>query len=290
MRKLPPFPAIRAFEAAARHGSFKSAAAELSVTPTAISHQIRQLEDACGNRLFTRRTRRVDLTREGRRFAAAVSPALDSLADAYARLCSNPSRVQVNLGAAPLISARWLLPRLPGFWAKHPEIDLWLHHSPFPVWQQIHQYDMAIAWGDGQWPGVEAKPLLNVEVTPVYAPSMNARIDSITPGDLLKFPLLHHRDIQGWTQWFESAGVETRETLTGTVFEDANLLLLAAIAGRGVALGILPLIKDDLEARKLVRPFRNSVGSADAYYLIKGQNNSMSEAVQSTWQWLAAAT
>lgn len=269
MQRLPPFAALRAFEAAARHASFKDAAAELGVTPTAISHQIKQLEQLSGRALFLRRTRQVELTQEGRTFAEALAPAFDALSSAFARLAAASGRRSVTVGAGPLFASRWLVPRLAEFWAAHPGIDLRLHHSPLPIWRQMADLDLAVAWGTGDWPGLLSEPLLRIDVTPVLARSLLESAGSLTePAQLLTLPLLHHRDSTGWRQWFAAAGVATPEHLPGTVFEDANVLLQAAASGRGVSLGIRQFIEDDLATGRLDQPFELSVGPAEAYFVI----------------------
>lgn len=287
MQKLPPFAAIRAFEAAARHLSFKDAALELGLTPTAISHQIKQLERLSGRALFVRRTRRVELTPEGRDFAEAIGPAVDAMAAAFAKLCSLSNRQNVTLGAGPIFSARWLVPKLGDFWAAHPDIDLRLHHSPLPVWQQLAQFDLAVAWGKGNWPGVLCDPLLRIEVTPVLSPSLLRDGTAMTsPADLLSMPLLHHRDASGWRQWFAAAGFAAPADLPGAVFEDANVLLQAALSGRGAALGVLQFIEDELSAGRLSRPFQTSVDPGDAYFLIYRQSALAKEATAAVRNWL----
>lgn len=289
MQKYPPFAALRAFEAAARHLSFKDAALELGLTPTAVSHQIKQLEQLSGQRLFIRRARRVELTPDASLFAQAIGPALDSLASAFSDLCSDPARQNVTLGAGPIFSARWLVPRLADFWAAHPGIDLRLHHSPLPVWQQMAQFDLAVAWGRGGWPGLVCEPLLRIEVTPVLAPSLLEYAKRPRhPEELLSqpLPLLHHRDAEGWRQWFSAAGVTAPRDLPGTVFEDSNVLLQAALSGRGVALGVLQFIEDELTARRLIRPFKVSAEPEDAYFLIYRQSALKSAATAVVRKWL----
>ncbi|WP_282610645.1 LysR substrate-binding domain-containing protein [Pelagibius sp. Alg239-R121] len=286
---LPPFAAIRAFDAAARHLSFKDAAIELGLTPTAISHQIKQLEALCGQPLFIRHTRRVELTPNGLGFAESIGPAIANIAAAFAKLSANPGRRNVTLGAGPIFSARWLVPRLADFWSAHPSIDLRLHHSPLPVWQQMAQFDLAVAWGKGDWPAVRCEPLLRIEVSPVFAPSLLKTPDSLLcTEDLLSLPLLHHRDDKGWRQWFEKAGVMPPVNLPGTIFEDANVLLQAALAGRGIALGILQFVGDELAAGRLLRPFETSLDPEDAYYLIYQENALSSEATAAVRDWLLA--
>jgi LysR family transcriptional regulator, glycine cleavage system transcriptional activator len=286
MRKLPGFAQIRAFEAAARLGSFKDAARELALTPTAVSHQIRQLETLCRKQLFSRAGRRIELSEEGRLFATNLSPALDSIADAYQTLCQNSGRRQVTLGAGPIFASRWLVPRLSEFWATNPEVDLWLNHSPLPVWRQVDNYDLAIAWGDGNWPGIVSECLLRIDVSPVFAQSFPDRESIQHPSDLLKYPLLHHRDANGWLEWFNRAGVEYTDGLPGTVFEDSNVLLQAVLSGRGVALGILQFIQDEIAAKRLIKPFTQSVDPRQAYYLIYRADAIKNSTIATVRDWL----
>lgn len=287
MQTLPPFAAIRAFEAAARHLSFKDAAQELGLTPTAISHQIKQLERLAGRPLFIRHTRRVELTVDGRRFADDVATPLDALVTAFAKIRDSSGRDSVTLGAGPIFAARWLVPRLARFWDEHPGIDLRLHHSPLPVWQQIAQFDLAVAWGAGGWPGVVAEPLLRIEVSPVISPDLARQLgDSLTPERLLTLPLLHHRNAAGWREWFVAVGVTMPDDLPGIVFEDANVMTQAALSGRGAALGVLPFVADELASGRLVQPFPLSIDPGDGYFMIYRQRALANEAVASVRQWM----
>ncbi len=287
MRRLPPFAAIRAFDAAARHLSFKEAAAELGLTPTAVSHQIRQLEEDCGRLLFHRKMRQVELTSQGSALAEAIEPALDAIAAAYARLMASQGRSNVSLGAGPIFASRWLVPRLGAFWADHPGIDLWIHHSPLPVWRQIGQSDLAVAWGGGNWPGLDSAQLLRIEVSPVISPALRVDRRALDrPQDVLTLPLLHYRSDKGWRQWLSSVGVAAQSPLPGAVFEDANVLLQATLAGRGVSLGILDFINDELSAGRLVRLFQQSIDPGEAYYLVWRKNAALAGAVLKVRDWL----
>ena len=286
----PPFAAVRAFVAAARHSSFKEAAVELGLTPTAISHQIKQLETQSGRRLFLRRPRHVELTPDGEDFAEAVIPALDAIASAFARLRAEPKRQQVMLGAGSLFTSRWLVPRLADFWSAFPAIDLWLNPSPLPVWRRLADFDLAVAWGQGNWPNTIAEPLLHIDMTPVLSPSLlNRGIDLASPEDLLSLPLLHYRDGEGWRQWLGAEGVPVPKDLPGTIFEDANVLLQTALSGRGVALGAIQLIEDDLTAGRVVQPFPKTIGLGSAYYLVCRKNALANPSVASVREWMLAA-
>ncbi|MEM7045774.1 MAG: LysR substrate-binding domain-containing protein [Pseudomonadota bacterium] len=286
----PPLTAIRAFVAAARHSSFKDAAFELGLTPTAISHQIKQLETQCRCRLFLRRPRHVELTPEGRDFAETAMPALDAIASAFDRLRTEPKRQQVTLGAGSLFASRWLVPRLPDFWSAYPSIDLWLHQSPVPVWRRLADFDLAVAWGQGNWPDIIAEPLLQIDMTPVLSPSLLKRgIDLTTPEDLLSLPLLHYRDCEGWHRWLATERVSVPKDLPGTIFEDANVLLQAALSGRGVALGAIQLIEDELAAGRVVQPFPNRIDLGSAYYLVCRKSALANSSVASVREWMLEA-
>ena len=277
---------MRAFDAAARHLSFKRAAFEIGLTPTAVSHQIKQLEQLCDKPLFVRHTRKVSLTRDGVEFAKAISPAIDAMVRAYALLCEPADRQHVTLGAGPIFSARWLVPKLADFWQNHPTIDLRLHHSPVPVWRQMAKMDLAVAWGKGDWLDVVCDPLLQISLSPVLAPSLMADKAPLKPHDLLHLPLLHQQDDRQWRQWFRTAGVKINGELPGTVLEDANVLLQAALAGHGAALGIVEFTDDEVSSGRLIRPFQISIDGGDAYHLICTDDALTNEATAAVRRWM----
>ena len=279
--------ALRAFEAAARHLSFKAAAAELSLSATAISHHVRSLEESLGHQLFNRLVRRVTLTSEGEELARALTPAFQSIDGAVRKLQNQRGRHTVTLGAGPIFGARWLAPRLGLFWQTNPDIDLRLHHSPLPVHQQMASYDMAVAWGAGDWQALRADPLLTVRVTPVYARNAEFGCHQINePRDLLNYPLLHHRDHSAWRLWLDTMGVQSPREISGIVFEDANVHLQAALEGQGIALGFLPLIQDEISAGRLIQPWEESVKPVESYFLLYHPNAVTREPVARVRDWL----
>ncbi|MBC6441203.1 MAG: transcriptional regulator GcvA [Rhodospirillales bacterium] len=266
---MPSPIALRAFEAAARHESFKRAAEELFVTPAAVSHQIKLLEQDLGRALFTRTTREVRLTETGHMLFDACHNAFGTILDAVARCRDGDGRTAVTIGLGPLVGARWLSPRLPAFWSRFPDIDLRLHHTSFAVDFRTSAIDLGIAWGFGDWPDIEANHLLAIGTTPVLSPELaNEHGPFTSPSDLLSMRLLHQRDHQSWVDWFRAAGVTAPGIRHGTVIEDSNVLLQSAIAGQGVALGHVPFIGDGLLSGRLVQPFDLAVPSQRAYYLI----------------------
>ena len=285
MPKSPANQSLRSFEAAARHLSFKHAAEELYVTPTAISHQVKALESQLGCRLFERRARQVEFTRQGQALFLTLRRAFADIDACIERVRSMGSREVVTLGLGPIIGARWLAPRLGDFWKRHEDIDLRLHHTTFPLMHNVNQFDLAIAWGDGHWPSLEVEPFTRIEVTPVMAPQLPKPADAAA---LLGYPLVHQRDRQGWQQWLASAEVEMPEASFGTVVDDANLVLQTALNGQGVVLGVLPFVEEDIREGRLVRPFELAVDPGPAYYLIYQRQQLEKPAVRAVRDWLLA--
>lgn len=279
--------ALRAFEAAARHMSFKVAANELNLTATAISHQVRSLEKTLGHQLFNRHVRKVTLTAEGEDLVRTLTPAFQSINAAIQKLQNQASRHTVTLGSGPIFGARWLAPKLGLFWRQNPDIDLRLHHSPLPVARQMASYDIAVAWGTDDWQELCCDPLLRVRVTPVYAPGTYFGENGITdPVELLKYPLLHHRDHGAWRLWLTTMGVQTPTKMPGIVFEDANVQLQAALEGQGIALGFLPLIADEIAAGRLLQPWEQSVEPSESYFLLYHEHSLTRPPVARVRDWL----
>ena len=155
----------------------------------------------------------------------------------------------------------------------------------------MERYDLAIAWGRGDWPGLHSELLLRIEVTPVHAPSLlSTSAPETEPSDLLDMPLLHHREQAGWRQWLTAAGVKLPGVLPGPIFEDANVLLQAILEGQGVGLGILPLISEEIMAGRLVQPFKKTVEPDDSYYLLHQPENLKRDAVHRVRNWLIRLT
>ncbi|MEM7067433.1 MAG: LysR substrate-binding domain-containing protein [Pseudomonadota bacterium] len=284
---LPPLNAIRAFDAAARHMSFKLAAEELNVTPTAISHQIKQLETWAGKTLFIRSARKVKLTTDGLDFSREIEPVFRTLQKAYTRLCEIPNRACVTLGISSLFAARWLAPKLGDFWEKHPDIDLKFFHSHLPIWQQSEHYDVAIAWGTGKWGELNTRRFLSVEASPVLSTDLYKRIGPFKfPEDTLSAPLLHFRNKSNWLSWFEAAGATVEPELDGTVFEDANVELQATLSGRGISLGNFPLVDEEIALGRLIRPFKTTIEMDYAYFLILPENTFLPPESEALVNWL----
>lgn len=256
-KQLPPLGALRVFEAAARHLSFKRAADELALTPTAISHQVRGLEQRLGTPLFERRARQVQLTRAGQTLFPVVRDALDEMARTLAGLRPEPTRQTITVSVTRAFAARWLVPRLASFAAAVPDIDLHLHASDEPA--DLHQghVDLAVRYGGGRYSGLQAEPLLTNEFLPVCSPRQRLTgktMHASTP--LLAYEWrVRGEDTPDWPRWFREAGLAMPGTLKLSYFSDEAHAIQAAVAGHGVVLASRVLVADDLASGVLLAPF-----------------------------------
>lgn len=258
-RRLPPLSALRAFEAAARQESFKRAAAELGVTPTAISHQIRQLEEGLGIALFERQTRRVVLTPAGSGFYPELRQAFDQMAGAVEKLQKRPTRQVATLSATVAFTAKLLVPRAASFPALHPGWDLRLHASDAAVDLAAGEADAAIRYGFGRYPGLISVPLLTDHFAPVCSPHLGLR----EARDLARATLIHFEwgpsatkvSVPSWRAWAARADNSEMDPESGITFNDENSAIQAAIAGQGVALLSVALVAAELQSGALIQPF-----------------------------------
>lgn len=266
---LPPLSALRAFETAARHMSFKAAAEDLHVTPGAISQQIKLLEDRIGAPLFVRQTRRIELTEAGRSLLVPTQQAFRLIADAVARVRGADNSRILTVSLLPSFAALWFVPRLGRFRARHPEIDVRISATPRLADISRDEVDVVIRYGLGDYPGLHVDPLLADDLFPVCSPKLLAGPMPLTqPADLVHHTLLHDELRQDWQLWMRAAGVEGLDVSHGPSFSLWELAFQAAIAGQGVALGRSTLVHDYLASGKLVKPFRVSSHSRFGYYLV----------------------
>src|SRR5262249_54478226 len=235
--KLPPLSAVRAFEAAARHGSFTKAAEELGMTQAAVSYQVKLLEDRVGAPLFLRQARKVVLSEAGRRLAPPGSGALQHPQGAFAAMRETNEKV-LSVTVIQSFAINWLVPRLGTFQMAHPDIAVRVDASGRVVDLAREDIDVGIRTGRGDWPGLKAHLLMPNEFTPLWSREFLARAGPLaSPGDLLKLPLLDWRD-DWWRQWFALAGIpDPQPTLASIIEVDSQVMLgRAAMAGQGVAL------------------------------------------------------
>jgi LysR family transcriptional regulator, glycine cleavage system transcriptional activator len=289
-RKLPPLNALRAFEAAARLLSFKRAAAELHVTPAAVSHQVRALESQLGVALFVRLHRALALTPAGARYLPPLSDAFDRLEAAGAALSARGRAPRLVLSVVPSFGANWLVPRLGQFRARHPEIDLVVLSSSELVDFARDPVDVGVRFGPGGWPGVRADLLLAEEYLPVVSPKLaRGKRPLRRPEDLRRHTLLHDENHEAWRVWLASAGVAGVDPERGVVFSDSSQLVAAAAAGQGVALARKLLAEPYLRRRALVRPFQGSVPAAFAYYVVSAESRAGEPAIRAFRDWIVKA-
>jgi LysR family transcriptional regulator, glycine cleavage system transcriptional activator len=287
--RLPPLLALRAFAAVGRHLSFARAAIELSVTQSAISHHIRNLESDLGVKLFVRRTRAIDLTAEGERFLSVVSDAFARIEEGT-RLLRKPDRVSLRVSLLASFATHWLVPRLPRFAAAHPQIDLILDPSIRLVDFQADGADLAIRYGQGGWSGVDATRLMTEYLSPVCSPRLLERDAPLrVPADLLGFPLLlsYSKQPFEWLAWSNANGINLAHARR-VMLTDYNIVLQAAIDGQGIALGRRLLIGELLRNGKLVEPFPDTVVFSDIGYWLVAPRAALSAPAAAFAQWISA--
>lgn len=299
-RRIAPLNALRAFEAAARHLSFTKAAAELHVTPAAISHQIKSLESFCGVPLFQRMTRSIVLTDTGQQVLPLLREGFDLLADASQQLATPRRDNMLTVSAAPSIAARWLIARLERFRAAEPDIDVRLDASDRLADFTRDGVDLAIRYGGGRYPGLHVERLFATTVVPVCSPTLAAGPPPLrAPADLARHTLIHFEwDRQdftwpSWKMWLLAAGVDTVDPARGPRFNDAGLALQMALDGHGVALMTDVLTTDDIAAGRLVRPFELTLSTNFGYFVVCPRDRVEAPKIRAFRAWLrtqAAAT
>jgi LysR family glycine cleavage system transcriptional activator len=268
-RRLPPLTGLKSFEAAARHLSFTRAAEELHVTQTAISHQIKALEDRLGVQLFRRLPRGLLLTEEAQRYLPAVRDAFDLIAAATDRLVTVSASGTLTVSVLPSFASKWLVPRLGRFRVACPDIDLRISTSSHLVDFSREDVDVGIRMGRGVYPGLRVDWLFGESLVPVCSPELLAGPQPLRrPDDLRHHALLHEDDYAGWELWLELAGVESIPVQRGPIFTDGAMVVQAAADGQGVALARRQLAAGDLAAGRLVQPFDVSIPQDLAYYLV----------------------
>ena len=289
-RRLPPLNAVKAFEAAARHGSFTRAADELHVTHGAVSRQVQMLEAWLGLPLFARHNRRVVLTEAGAAYATELGAALDRIALATARQAERgrPRRLHVN--ALATFTLRWLIPRLSGFQVANPSIEVRLTTSNVPLAQVTDTFDVAIRGGPDSRPGHRTQAFLSERRIPVCSPALLERLPLRAPENLRQHTLLHAATLpRVWPDWLRAAGVPDLVPQASVTLEHFYLTLQAALDGLGIAMGPERLIADDVAAGRLTLPFAGPALPARSYYTYVPEPRVEDPAVRAFCGWLADA-
>ncbi len=286
-RRLPPLNSLKCFEAAGRLLSFTEAARELNVTQAAISHQIKVIEDFLGAPLFQRHPRRLALTEQGKALLPDVTEAFDRVSAAVAGLGQEQYSSMISVRLGPSFAARWLSPRLKYFWLQYPEIDLCLFHTNAPTDFEREEIDIAVIYGKGDWPGLIADRLLTLDFFPVCSPAFMHNDKPLTDIDNLRYyTLLHDAGYECWQDWLRLAGVGGIRATKGTIIDDTNVLIQAAIDGQGIALGSTAFVQDHLDSGKLVKPFDISLVNDFSYYVICPESHLRNPSVRAFKDWL----
>ncbi|MBR0736537.1 transcriptional regulator GcvA [Bradyrhizobium liaoningense] len=292
--RLPSLNGLRAFEAAARHLSFTLAASELNVTQTAISHQIRRLEEELGIRLFVRQNRALALTPQARDYLPGVRAAFNDLRLATDRLLRKDDDRVLTVSTLASLAAKWLLPRLTDFQEQHPGIDVRITTSTSLVDFQRDDVDAAIRYGRGQWPGLRADWLMADELFPVCSPSLLGGDKPLRrPEDLRNHPLLHtsNANSDDWRLWLTAAGLPSDiARQPGITFDMIFMTIQAAIDGIGVAMGRTSYVQDDIAKGRLVVPFKIALPADAGFYLVSPEGRRESPKLVAFRDWMLAAT
>ncbi len=266
-----PLTSLRVFEAAARHESFLRAAEELAITPGAVSRQIKALEADLAVRLFERFNRAVRLTETGERLAVGVRQGIARIEEAVEEV-RNPRQAVLAVTAMHSFAARWLVPRLHLFNERHPEIQVLVAASDTTVDLVRDRYDVAIRFGRGPYPGFAAKKLISLFMFPVCSPRLLEETPLDRPSDLAKVQLFADVNLAqaepDWGAWLALAGAPEVNWRRGQLFSNIYLAIEAALAGRGVALAEGALVRDELAAGRLVKPFDIELPSTYSQWIL----------------------
>lgn len=294
-RRLPPLNALRAFEAAARFGSFVAAATELRVTASAVSQQVRMLERYLGTKLFKRLPRGLVLTELGRAYLPELTSGFDRLAEATFRLRSGSTGGLLTVATPPSFANSWLLSRLARFRDRYPRIDVYLRTGRELLDFRREDVDIAIRFGPQGRSELKSVPLLDEEVFPVASPLLvpPTRIP-LQVAELAEWPLLHDMDAylpqrwMSWHAWFERAGAEPTPAARGFRFSDSIILVNAAVAGLGLALARAPHIEGYLARGQLLRLTRETWKADWSYRLVAPSENFARPNVRAFTEWVLA--
>lgn len=279
-----PLNALRAFESSARHLSFTRAARELNVTQAAVSQQVRALEERLGARLFKRLPRGLGMTDEGMALLPAVSDAFDRIDTVLKQFEGGHFHEVLTVGVVGTFAVGWLMPRLKRFRTAHPFVELRLLTHNNLVDFAAEGFDLAIRFGDGNWPGTQAAALLGAPLTVLCAPELAARIRS--PRDLAAETLLRSYRADEWALWFAKADLPVG-TIRGPVFDSSRLMVEAAMQGAGVALAPARMFERELQSGQLVRTFDLEVDTG-SYWLTWVKSKRMTPAMQAFRDWIVS--
>jgi LysR family glycine cleavage system transcriptional activator len=293
-QRLPPLNSLRAFEVVSRHESFRAAAKELHVTAAAVSQQVKALEDHLGRKLLRRRSGGYSLTADALAGLKELRDGFEQLSLAVETMRSGGQRV-LTVSAVPSLAAEWLVPRLHRFREQYPGLDILLHAAEELVDLEHSRVDLGVRYGSGNYPGLISDRLFVDEIFPVYSPGMlGGGAPLKKPSDLRGQSLIHtdwtpeRGRWPGWTEWALAAGVSGVDVSKGPRFSDGALAIQAAVTGQGVALGSKALTLEHLAAGRLVRPFKLSLVTDFAYYVVCARSRADEPGIVAFRRWLIA--
>ena len=289
---LPALDLLVGFESAARHLSFTKAGEELYLTQSAVSRQIKDLEDQLGVVLFQRRHRALALTEAGHQFYAAAAQALSTMRAATDRLRAQTGRKTLSVTTTHSFASLWLIPRLAGFTREHPGVDVRITADTKVQDLERHGLDLALRHGPASLAGPHAVRLFGEKVFPVCSPKLLKKKPLEKPADLKNHTLLQYDDPDvrhpwlHWNTWLEVAGVADLRPAGRLSFSGYEQIIPSAVAGHGVALGRSPLVKDLIDARELIAPFKSEADPARAYFVIVAKHSAQRPEVVEFVSWL----
>ena len=288
MRRLPPLNSLRMFEASARLTSFVAAADELAVTASAVSHQIKTLEEYLGVSLFNRSKRKVELTGAGEQYLVAVKHALDEIEVATQRLTSNLDTNVVNISVAPNFLIRWLLPRMSKFQELYPDVELQITTSLGLIDFSRSNTDMAVYFGNGDWKDIEMYFLRSLMLVPVCSPVLMRGPHPLKQvGDLKHHTLIYVSSRKHeWDDWLELAGAGFMKPKNSLAVSNGHLATAAALDNLGVALADITLTSREVESGRLVIPFDIPLDSHKAFYLVYRKHRPLTVGMKAFKEWL----
>jgi len=294
-RSLLPLNALRAFDAAARHMSFKLAADDLSVTPAAISQQIRSLEDFLGVDLFRRTNRSLVLTEAAQLSLLPLKEGFERLEEAVDIIAGSKSSTVLKVSVSPSFASKWLVPRLASYYEHRPDAIVKISATMQVTDFKAEDTDVAIRYGRGNYDGLESEELLRETLFPVCAPGLFDG-EAATPCAVLKHTLIHDdssiedESAPNWTMWLKAAGVTAPDGMPAIHFNSNALAIEAAVAGRGVALARSAIAEEDIKAGRLIKPFGEAVPVNFAHHIVYPKDKIKNERVQDFIEWLREET
>ncbi len=269
-------------------GSFQAASAELFVTPSAISHQVKTLEEFLGLELFVRRPRRITLTHAGEDYYRSVQEALNEIDRSTQKLISTHQTGELHLSVAPAFLTRWLLPRISSFYEAQPDVKIEFSAATGLIDFDRDETDMAVYFGNGDWPGIDIQLLRHYQQRPVCNPKHLHGGVIESPSDILKYTLLHVAKRQEeWSSWFEQIGVPYKESKQGMYFSSGSLTTSAAINGLGFALADVGFVSEEIASGKLIVPLDDEYYRTDkSFYLVYQKNRALTYSMRAFQSWV----